>query len=71
MTVVNVTHNIQPDIKESVEKNCEIPQKVKTRDSIIEAEFGKTMTTGLTQAKEDDSLTVEETFSNLRMEGMK
>lgn len=70
MAVVNVTHNIQPDIKESVEKNCEILQKMKTRDSITEAEIGKTMTIGLTQAKEDDSLTVEETFSNLRMGSM-
>ena len=51
--------------------SLEIPQKIKTRDSITEAEFGKMMSIGLAQAKADDSLTVEETFSNLRMELVK
>lgn len=48
--------------------SLEIPQKIKTRDSITEAEFGNMMTIGLAQAKADDSLTVEDAFSNLRME---
>ena len=48
--------------------SLEIPQKITTRDSITEAEFNKMMATGLAQAKADDSLTIDEAFSNLRME---
>lgn len=55
-------------MRDGVPFSLEIPQKIKTRDSITEAEFNKIMTVGLEQAKADDSLTVEETFSNLRME---
>lgn len=46
----------------------EIPNKLKTRDSISEVEFNKMMATGLTQAKGDDSLTADEAFANLRLE---
>ena len=55
-------------MRDGVPFSLEIPQKIKTRDSMTEAEFSKIMTVGLEQAKADDSLTVEETFSNLRME---
>ncbi|MBP3458866.1 MAG: type II toxin-antitoxin system RelB/DinJ family antitoxin [Lachnospiraceae bacterium] len=48
--------------------SLEIPNKMKTRDSISEAEFNKMMATGLTQAKEDDSLMADEAFANLRLE---
>lgn len=48
--------------------SLEIPNKLKTRDSISEAEFNKMMATGLTQAKEDDSMTADEAFANLRLE---
>ncbi len=48
--------------------SLEIPKKIETRDSINEAEFNKIMATGLAQAKADDSLTIDEAFSNLRME---
>ena len=51
--------------------SLEIPQKIATRDSINEAEFNKMMATGLAQAKADDSLTIDEVFSNLRMEIVK
>ena len=48
--------------------SLELPNKLPTRDNISEVEFNKMMATGLTQAKADDSLTTEETFSNLRLE---
>ena len=51
--------------------SLEIPQKIETRDSITEAEFNKMMATGLAQAKADDSLTIDEAFSNLKMEIVK
>ena len=71
MVVENRTIHIQLDIKESVEKNLEISQKIKTRDSITEAEYTEMMTRGLVQAKEDNSLTLEETLSKLRVESVK
>lgn len=64
----NATVILQTDVKELAEKNLEIPQKKVTKNSITEAEFNKMMTAGLAQAKVDDSLTVEETLSNLRRE---
>lgn len=64
----NVTARIQPDIRESAEVILEIPQKIKTRDNINEAEFGNMITIGLAQAKAEESLTVADAFTNLRME---
>ena len=71
MVVENRTIHIQLDIKESVEKNVEISQKIKTRDSITEAKYTEMMTRRLAQAKEDNSLTLEETLSKLRVESVK
>lgn len=48
--------------------SLEIPNKLKTRDSISEAEFNKMMEKGLAQAKADDSLTADGVFANLRSE---
>ncbi|MBQ6888640.1 MAG: hypothetical protein IJN54_14130 [Lachnospiraceae bacterium] len=62
MVVENRRIHIQLDIKETVEKNLEISQKIKTGDSITEAEYTEMMTRGLAQAKEDNSLTLEETL---------
>lgn len=71
MVVENRRIHIQLDIKETVEKNLEISQKIKTGDSITEAEYTEMMTRGLAQAKEDNSLTLEETLSKLRVESVK
>ncbi len=48
--------------------SLEIPNKLKTRDQMTDTEFNQMMATGLAQAKADDSYSVEEAFSNLRME---
>ena len=45
--------------------------EIPPRDRITEAEFNKMMAIGLAQAEADDSLTIDETFSNLRMEIVK
>ncbi len=51
--------------------SLKISNNLKTRDNISEAEFKKMMEAGLAQAKANDSLTVEEAFSNLRLELVK
>lgn len=66
--VVQQRKNRQVIMHDGVPFSLEIPQKIATRDSITEAEFNKMMATGLSQAKADDSLTIDEAFSNLRME---
>jgi addiction module RelB/DinJ family antitoxin len=48
--------------------SVEIPQKMPTRDSMSDVEFDKMMTTGLEQAKADDSFAVDEAFSSIRAE---
>lgn len=66
--VVQQRKNRQVIMRDGVPFSLEIPQKIATRDSITEAEFNKMMATGLSQAKADDSLTIDEAFSNLIME---
>lgn len=48
--------------------SLDIPNKLKTRDQMTDSEFNAMMKAGLAQAKADDSYSVDETFSNLRME---
>ena len=48
--------------------SLEIPNKLKTRDQMTDAEFDAVMAAGLAQAKADDSYSVDEAFANLRME---
>ena len=48
--------------------SLDIPNKLRTRDQMTDTEFNSMMATGLAQAKADDSYSVDETFSNLRME---
>jgi len=48
--------------------SLEIPNKLATRDEITDAEFNKMMAIGLSQAKSDDSYSVDEAFANLRAE---
>lgn len=66
----NVTARIQPDIKEQAEAildRLDIPDKLVTRDSITQAEFDTMMQTGLAQAKKNDSVSVDEAFSQLKL----
>ena len=64
----NVTARIQPDIKEHAEAILEIPEKFSTRDTLSKEDIDTIMQTGLTQAKRDESLSVEEAFQELKME---
>ncbi|MGN0339998.1 MAG: hypothetical protein ACI4D0_05820 [Lachnospira sp.] len=56
---VTKTARIQPDIKEHAKTFA-------TRDSLPEAEFDIIMAEGLKQAREDNSISVSETFGKLR-----
>ena len=53
---------------ESIPFSLTIRNKLPTRDNMHETEFNKIMVNRLTLTQEDDSLTVEEAFSNLRLE---
>ena len=46
----------------------EIPNTLTTRDDLSKAEFDTMMQTGLMQAKEDESFSVEDAFSQLKAE---
>lgn len=46
----------------------EIPEKFSKRDTLSKEDFDTIMQTGLTQAKRDESLSVEEVFQELKME---
>ena len=46
----------------------EIPEKFSVRDTVSKEDFDTIMQTGLTQAKRDESLSVEEAFQELKME---
>ncbi len=48
--------------------SLELPNKLMTRDHISDSEFNTMMRCGLAQAKLDDSYSLEDAFSNLRME---
>ena len=45
-----------------------IPDKLTTKDSLTKAEFDTMMQTGLTQAKQDDSVSADNAFDQLKME---
>ena len=55
-------------MRDGVPFSLEIPNTLTTRDTLSKAEFDTIMQTGLAQAKEDDSLTVEDAFSQLKAE---
>lgn len=44
----------------------DLPKSISIRDTLSETEFNAMMGKGLKQAKEDDSVSVEEAFANLR-----
>ena len=48
--------------------NVTAHNKLATRDSITKAEFDTMMQTGLTQAKRNDSVSVDEAFDQLKSE---
>lgn len=50
-------------MRDGVPFSLDIPKNLTTRDSLPKAEFDTMMQTGLMQAKRDESLTVEEAFS--------
>lgn len=53
-------------INYKVVNSLDIPDKLVTRDSITQAEFDMMMQTGLAQAKKNDSVSVDEAFSQLK-----
>ena len=46
--------------------SLDIPDKLITRDTLTKTEFDTMMQNGLSQAKRDDSVSVEEAFSQLK-----
>ena len=53
-------------MRDGVPFSLDIPDKLVTRDSITQAEFDTMMQTGLAQAKKNDSVSVDEAFSQLK-----
>lgn len=53
-------------MRDGVPFPLDIPNKLVTRDSITQAEFDTMMQTGLAQAKKNDSVSVDEAFSQLK-----
>ena len=55
-------------MRDGVPFSLDIPDKFATRDSITKAEFDKMMQKGLSQAKRNDSVSVDEAFEQLKAE---
>ena len=55
-------------MRDGVPFSLDIPDKFATRDSITKAEFDTMMQTGLSQAKRNDSVYVDEAFEQLKAE---
>ena len=55
-------------MRDGVPFSIDIPDKFATRDSITKAEFDTMMQTGLSQAKRNDSVSVDEAFEQLKAE---
>ena len=55
-------------MRDGVPFSLDIPDKYATRDSITKAEFDTMMQTGLSQAKRNDSVSVDEAFEQLKAE---
>ena len=53
-------------MRDGVPFSLDIPDKLVTRDSITQAEFDMMMHTGLAQAIMNDSVSVDEAFSQLK-----
>ena len=55
-------------MRDGVPFSLDIHDKLATRDAITKAEFDTMMQTGLTQAKRNDSVSVDEAFNQLKSE---
>ena len=55
-------------MRDGVPFSLDIPDKLVTRDSITNTEFDTMMQTGLSQAKRNDSVSVDEAFEQLKAE---
>ena len=55
-------------MRDGVPFSLNIPDKLTTKDSLTKAEFVMMMQTGLTQAKQDDSVSADNAFDQLKME---
>ena len=55
-------------MRDGVPFSLDIPDKFATIDSITKAEFDTMMQTGLSQAKRNDSVSVDEAFEQLKAE---
>ena len=55
-------------MRDGVPFSLDIPDKFATRDSITKAEFDTMMQTGLSQAKRNDSVSVDEAFEQGKAE---
>ena len=55
-------------MRDGVPFSLEIPNTLTTRDTLSKEEFDTIMQTGLVQAKEDDSLAMNDAFSQLKAE---
>ena len=53
-------------MRDGVPFSLDIPDKLVTRDFITHAEFDTMMQTGLAQAKKNDSVSIDEAFSQLK-----
>ena len=55
-------------MRDGVPFSLNILDKLTTKDSLTKAEFDTMMQTGLTQAKQDDSVSADKAFDQLKME---
>ena len=53
-------------MRDGIPFSLDIPYKLITRDTLTKTEFDTMMQNGLSQAKRDDSVSVEEAFSQLK-----
>ncbi len=55
-------------MRDGVPFSVDIPDKLTTRDTLTKEKFNIIMQEGLTQAKEEDTVSVDEAFAQLQME---
>lgn len=55
-------------MRDGIPFSLEIPDRLITRDALTKSEFDMMMQTGLAQAKQDNSVSVDEAFDQLKTE---
>ena len=55
-------------MRDGVPFSVDIPDKLTTRDTLTKEKFNAIMQGGLTQAKEEDTVSIDEAFAQLKME---